>query len=237
MPTLNPSKWAEINAPPNQTSHANSRDASAGFSLSNNHTLSDSAGSEGILYKRTSGRGGSLYNIRRSFLYFDTSGNTGTISNVTLNVAGQASATADVIVVKSTAFGGNGGSSATTSDYSNVTFATPYSSEFTSWNTDGSVNISISLNSTAESDISSNDYFICALIEHDHDYSDSDPGTNVTKASGFRWATAGSWTLSFDEAAASGPTNVTSLSSIAKANITNVNTITLANISSINGVS
>lgn len=237
MPTLNASKWAEIGGPPNQPNHTAARDASTGFQLSNNPSSGDLAGSEGILYKRASGRGGNIYSIRRSFVYFDTSGNTGTISNVTLNVAGLATATADVIVVKSTAFGGDGASSATTSDYSNVTFSTPYSSEFTSWNTDGSVNISISLNSTAESDISSNDYFICALIEHDHDYSDSDPGTNVTKASGFRWATAGSWTLSFDEAAASGPANVTSLSSIAKADITSVNTIAIADISSINSVS
>ena len=73
MPTLNPSKWAEIGGPPNQPNHAAARDASTGFSIANNHTTSDAAGSEGISYKRTSGRGGNLYSIKRSFLYFDTS--------------------------------------------------------------------------------------------------------------------------------------------------------------------
>lgn len=234
MPTLNPSKWGEVRKV-SQTTHAGARDASTGFGAAQ-PTSDDAAGSEGIQYKAQSGRGGLSYNIYRSFFYFDTSGNTGTISNVTLNLIGVSAASADVIVVKSTAFGGNGGSAIDNDDFANVTFATPYSSEFTSWTTNTNT-ISITLNSTAATDIQNNNYFICAVIEHDHDYSDSDPGTATTKASGVRWSSAGaSFTLSFDEAAASGPANLTSLNGIAKANITSANTITLANITSINTI-
>lgn len=234
MPTLSLGRWGEVRKV-SQTTHAGARDASTGFGAAQ-PTSNDAAGSEGIQYKAQSGRGGLSYNIYRSFFYFDTSGNTGTISNVTLNLIGVSAASADVIVVKSTAFGGNGGSAIDNDDFANVTFATPYSSEFTSWTTT-TANIAISLNSTAATDIQNNNYFICAVIEHDHDYSDSDPGTATTKAAGIRWGSNSSFSLSFDESAASGPANLTSLNSIAKASITSFNTTTIANISSINGVS
>jgi hypothetical protein len=235
MPTLNPSKWGEVRKV-SQTTHTGARDASTGFGAAQ-PTSDDTSGGEGIQYKAQSGRGGLSYNIYRSFFYFDTSGNTGTISNVTLNLIGVSAASADVIVVKSTAFGGNGVSAIDNDDFANVTFATPYSSEFTSWTTT-TANIAIPLNSTAATDIQNNNYFICAVIEHDHDYSDSDPGTATTKASGVRWSSAGaSFTLSFDETVASGPANVSTFKGVAKANISSVKGVSFANIANINGVS
>lgn len=233
MPTLSLGRWGEVRIV-NQSSHANARDASTGFGAAQ-PTSDDSAGSEGIQYKSASGRGGTLYSIYRSFYYFDTSGNTGTISNVNLNLIGVSAASADVIVVKSTAFGGNGGSAIDNDDFGNVTFATPYSSEFTSWTTT-TANIAIPLNSTAATDIQNNNYFICAVIEHDHDYSDSAPGSATTKAAGIRWSSNSSFSLSFDEATPSGPTNVAQFAGVAKASISKLSAVTFGDISKISGV-
>lgn len=233
MPTLSLGRWGEVRKV-SQTTHAGARDAATGFGAAQ-PTSDDAANSEGIQYKVQSGRGGLSYNIYRSFFYFDTTGNTGTISNVNLNLIGVSAASADVIVVKSTAFGGNGGSAIDNDDFANVTFATPYSSEFTSWTTT-TANIAIPLNSTAATDIQNNNYFICAVIEHDHDYSDSDPGTTTTKAAGIRWGSNLSFSLSFDEATPSGPTNVSSFAGVAKASISKLSAVTFGDISKISGV-
>lgn len=62
-----------------------------------------------LQYTAVPGRGSLTHAMRRTFLYFDTSGLTGTISNTSLNIVGAGGDTADVIVLKSTAFGGDGG--------------------------------------------------------------------------------------------------------------------------------
>ena len=133
MPTLSLGRWGEVRKV-SQTTHAGARDASTGFGAQQ-PTSDDTSGGEGIQYKVSSGRGSLTYNVYRSFFYFDTSGNTGTISNVNLNLIGVSAASADVIVVKSTAFGGDGGSAIDNDDFANVNFSKTYSSEFTSWTT------------------------------------------------------------------------------------------------------
>jgi len=231
MPTLNPSKWGK-SVIASQTSHANARGASSGTS-SPNLTVNDSSFSQGSLYRVDAGRGFFTYNIGRAFFYFDTSAATGTISNVTLRVQGATTATADVIVVKSTAFGGDGSANLANADFNNVNFSTLYSSEFTSWTSNGS-NIDIDLNSTAETDIKNNDAFICAILQFDNDQQNVDSGAAVNLASGYRWSTAASaFHLTFTEAASS---NITSLNGIARASITSFNTIALASIDQINGI-
>ncbi len=231
MPTLNPSKWGKSTIA-SQLSHANARGASSG-TTSANLTLNDGSFSQGSSYKTNAGRGFLTYNIGRAFFYFDTSAATGTISNVTLRVQGAGSATADVIVVKSTAFGGDGSANLDSADFSNVNFSTLYSSEFTSWTSNGS-NIDIDLNSTAETDIKNNDAFICAILQFDNDQQNVDPGAAVNLASGYRWSTAASaFHLTFTEAASS---NITSLNGVARASITSFNTIALASIVQINGI-
>ena len=232
MATLTATKWGHV-AKTGAFNHSDARNATTGTSVTSNPGIvsSDSV----IGYSRASGRGRSLnYSIRRQFLYFDTSGITGTVSNLTVNIKGYSAGDADITVCLSDAFGGDGSTNLTTADFNNVTFGTTYSSETTTWNT--SANNAIILNSAAETAVQNNNAFIIALVQYDNDHQNVNLTSNQTLNNGVNYNPTPY--LDYTETiAATGPANVTSLSSIAKANITNINTITLANISSINGVS
>ena len=149
---------------------------------------------------------------------------------------GNTNTSSDLIVLKSTAFGGDGGTALSSIDYfTNVDFSTAYSVEVTSWSTSANA---ITLNSTAESDIQNNDDFIVALVNHNNDFSNSAAGSSTTQNSGLNLSSLSNARIIFTETAvAAGPTNLTSLNTIAKASITSFNTITLANIEEINTVS
>ena len=226
MPTLNVSKHGV------GTSQASATFATA---RQNASTVSTNlTGTNNIQYLASAGRGSLTHQMKRTFLYFDTSGLTGTISNTSINIAGDGTnESADVIVLKSTAFGGDGSSNLASSEYfSSIDFSTAYSSEYDSWTATGTNNIS--LNSTANTDIQNNDAFICAIVEHTHDFNNTAATSATSNQAGVNFSTT--ITLTYTEAAASGPANLTSLNGIAKASITSANTITLANITSINTI-
>jgi hypothetical protein len=180
----------------------------------------------------SAGRGGGTFSIIRSFFHFDVSAVTGTVTSVTLRVLGNTNTTSDVIVLKSTAFGGDGGTALSTSDYfSSIDYSTAYSAEITSWST--GVN-SISLNGVAANDIQSNNDFTIALVNHSNDFSNSaGKGSSFSFIDGINASSAGNVRLEFTETASS---NITSLNRIARSNITSFDTIALASITSINGV-
>ena len=92
---------------------------------------------DAIRVMSSSGRGGTLNYIGRSYFYFDTSGITGTVASATLKIYGYSTSGADVIAVKSDAFGGDGGTGLVQDDYNNVDYSTPYSSELATWSTSG----------------------------------------------------------------------------------------------------
>ena len=138
---------------------------------------------DAIRVMSSSGRGSTLHYISRSYFYFDTSGITGTVASATLRIYGKDNTTADVIAVKSDAFGGDGGTGLVQDDYNNIDFSTPYSSEFALWGTSASPNI-ITLNATALTDIKNNNAFIVSVIEHDYDYSNSTPSVGTDDKSG-----------------------------------------------------
>ena len=192
----------------------------------NNQTIS-------ISYTATSGRGSLTHAIRRTFLYFDTSGLTGTISDASLNIEGATNHAIDVAVFKSTAFGGDGGTALATSDFfSTIDFSTTY---FAGQDWVPTTN-NIDLNSTANADIQNDDAFICALVESTGDYSNTAATSASDKNAGIDFGTT--ITLTYTEAAAaSGPANLTSYNGIAKASITSINGITMANITTLNGIS
>ena len=191
---------------------------------------------DAISYQFSAGRGGGTHRFRRSYFHFDVSAITGVVSSLTLNLRGNTNTSSDLIVLKSTAFGGDGGTALSSTDYfTNVDFSTAYSAEVTSWSTSANA---ITLNSTAESDIQNNNDFIVALVNHNNDFSNSAAGSSTTQNSGLNLSSLSNASLIFTEtAAASGPANLTSLNNIAKASITSFNTITLANIDEINTVS
>jgi len=228
MATLNVSKSGRV-AYLNGGTHSTARDAATGNSTSINPTFSTA---NGIQYSLTPGRRGNNYSIYRVFYYFDTSGITGTVSAASLNITGYSATTADVIVVPSTAFSGDGSTDITSADYNNLSFNTNYGIEFTSWASSG--NNSIPLKPTALSDIQNNNYFICALIQYDNDYSNVDAGTVITYQAGIAFGTTAY--LDYTEAA-SGPANVASFLGVAKADISTINSISFGDISNLNGVS
>ena len=114
--------------------------------------------------------------FKRVFLHFDTSGITGTLSAAHIDIDGASSSPDpnDSIMVKSTAFGGDGGTALATTDFfSSIDYNTPYSSELTTWSTS---NNEYTLNSDALADITNNDNFTLAIVENDSDFANSDQG-------------------------------------------------------------
>jgi len=226
MATLNASKSGRL-ASLSKNSHAGARDlATAGQTVVN---PSSGTFSNGIRYSMAAGRRGNSYNITRHFYYFDTSGITGNVSGASLNILGAHNESAHVIVVPSTAFGGDGSADIVAADFNNVSFNGNYSPVFTGW--DDGANNSIVLKPTAANNIRDNDYFICAVIEGQHDYPDSDPGSTTDKKDGINYGTAAY--LSYTEAS-SGYAN--DVMGVATANIGKVLGVTTANVSKVIGV-
>ena len=182
--------------------------------------------SSAVQWLRTSGRGGTLMRYIRTFLYFDTSSVTSTVGSCTLQIAsGATNTSADVIGVKSTAFGGDGGTNLADDDFNNVDFSTAYTTANTSWSTGGN---SLTLTAAALTDMKNNDYFIIALVEHDSDYPDTDT-SNGTFSAGINFGS--SIRLNYTLAGYSNNVN-----GVAAANIAKVNGVATANISKVNGI-
>ena len=186
MATINISKGG-YSVATNYPTHAGARGALAGnpsFTAANPTSNIDYS----VSYITSISRRSSTYSIGRSFFYFKTNTITSTPSAASLNITGYSTTAADVIVVPSSAFGGNGGTAFDKYDYSELTFS-PYSAEYTSW---GTSNNSISLNAAALTALGnqSNPYFIIALIQYDNDYLDvSSAPASVTRNSGIAWGT------------------------------------------------
>ena len=197
MATLTASKWGKVTSN-NQSSHSAARNATLGAATSNPNDVQLTA----IEYLRGAARGrGSIYRVSRTFYYFNTSAITGTVSSATLNIKGNIfSTSADVIVVPSTAFSGDGSTNLANADIDNISFNTNYSNEYTGWTS--STN-SITLKSQALSDIQNNNYFICAVIEYDHDYLDTAPSSNSSFYNSVDFTSANLAYLDYTEAAGS----------------------------------
>lgn len=130
-----------------------------------------------VQYFSSAGRGGGTKRFKRVFFHFDTSGITSELSAAHIDV-GMGTTTIgdpnDTIMVKSTAFGGDGGTALATTDFfSSIDYSTAYSTELTSPSTG---NNEYTLTSAALTDIENNDHFTLALIEHDNDFANSDQG-------------------------------------------------------------
>jgi hypothetical protein len=175
----------------------------------------------------------------RTYLDFDTSGISGTVSSATLNIASLGSNSGDIIGLKTTAFGGSGGGSlSAASFFSTIDYTTAYTAEISTWEAGAgknAANNAITLNSTARSDMSSNNRFQIALVNHTYDYANSGASGTVTEQNSIAFDTT--IEIDYTIASTSGPANLTSYNSIAKANITSINEIAMANITTLNGIS
>ena len=188
----------------------------------------------GIRALHTAGRGANSYMISRSYFYFDTSGITGTVSSATLKIYGVSQSTADVIAIKSTAFGGDGGTAIALADYSAIDFSTAYSAELATWSTSGYNDIT--LNVAAATDMKNNNAFIVCLVEHDHDYANSAVTGNQNFTSGLYYDPVGGTSKDpyIDYVVATGYGN--SVNSVASANIGKIDGVATASIEKLIGV-
>ena len=169
--------------------------------------------------------------FKRAFLHFDTSGITGTVSAAHIDINGADGSTDpdpnDTIMVKSTAFGGDGGTALATSDhFSSLDYGTAYSDELTTWSTG---NNEYTLTAAALADIKNNDHFTLAVIDHDNDYANSD----ATATSDIRIDFNTTITLDYTVAASGYGHDV---NGVAAANIGKIINVATANIGKINSV-
>jgi len=167
--------------------------------------------------------------FKRVFLHFDTSGITGTLSAAHIDINGGASADADpndTIMIKSTAFGGDGGTALATSDhFSSLDYSTAYSSELTTWSTG---NNEYTLTAAALADIKANDHFTLAIVDHDNDYANSDTTATADITIDF------DVTITLDYTLVSGYTH--DVIGVAAASIGKINTVATANVGKMNSV-
>ena len=197
-----------------------------------------SGGSVGIAFRYffNSGRGGGTHSIYRTYLYFNTTGIAASAANILIN--GASNNAASFIIAKSTAFGGDGGSALDTADFTEIT-TTNYTSQQGTWNISGTTpQNTISLNSTAVTDINNNNAFIVVFMNSSNDFLNSAATSNTALNNGvnFGLVSSGFLTIKLDYTAAA-TSNITSVNTIARSNITSFNTIALADIDKINGIS
>ena len=218
MPTtINLNKGGAIVGTQDSTQAA-ARDEASGTSIGTGGV------SNAVQYFASSGRGGGVFRYTRSFLQFDTSSITGTVSEAILNIESHSTQNdSDVIICASDAFGGTN-DDLINNDFNNVDFSTAYSSELTTWNASGSNN-AITLNAAARSIIQSGNSFICVAVDHDADFQDTDTqsGSGADSA-GINF----SGTITLVVTVASGYGN--NVSGVASANISKIDGVATANI-------
>lgn len=226
-----------------QSSFAAARDNAGMLHISGRSTYSFATA-----VQKQSGRGGTVFNVGRSFFYFDTSiiNPLKTVASATIKIRGFSLTSGDVIAVKSTAFGGDGGTALAASDFNNITGyssgaslagnATDYSAAFTStWST-GGYN-SLVGTSDLKADMASDDVVIICIMNYTYDYLNQEPASQGLFYAG-AYFTENSGTSSDPyieyEFAADGYGNA--VSGVTSGNISKINGIATANISKVIGV-
>ena len=211
----------------NQTSWSAARDAITG-TLGGASDTSETFAVGALLF---SGRGANQYRVHRSFFHFGTIGITKTLSAATLklyflNDVGDG----NVIIVKSDGF--TDSNAMHHSDFNNLDFSTPYSSEVDT--TAGGL-ISITLNATALADIKNNNDFKFAVVNFDYDYNDTAPTSTTGHYAGLRFAdySGTSSDPQIDYTLQTGYSH--DIMGLAAVSIGKVNTVATANVGKVSG--
>ncbi len=223
-----------------ESSWAAARDGAGDYS-----STVDSGSSTGTAVVYLSGRRGSAtYSVYRTFLCFDTSGITGTVSAATIKIHGYSTNSGSVIPVKSTAFGGDGGTGLVNGDFNAISgystgsslagSATTYGPQIltTSWSTSGYNDFAST--SDLRADMQNNDVVIICLMDYTNDYLNSAVSGNLS--CGMYYAEDGSGSTTRDPkieytVSAAGYTH--DVNTVIAASIGKVNTVATANIGKI----
>ena len=221
---------------------AAARDATSGSSGSTSGTSSTYF----TEVSRFGGRGANQYRVSRSFMYFDTSGITATVTAATIKIHGATGNDGSVIAVKSTAFGGDGGTALAMADFNAITGystgsslagnATDYSDTITgtSWSTTAKNDLTGT--SALRTDMQNDNVVIICFMDYTNDYLNSAPGTAATLNYGAYYTDYGGTSRDplIEYTIATGYGH--EVNSVAAANIAKVNGIATADISKVNGV-
>tara|TARA_R100001463_G_scaffold30410_1_gene69116 strand:- start:1083 stop:1826 length:744 start_codon:yes stop_codon:yes gene_type:complete len=189
--------------------------------------------------------GSYVYAVRRTFMVFDTSGISGTVASADLSVRGYYANSGSVVPVKSDAYGGDGGTNWSTSDFNNIVgfstgssldgLATLYSSPktTTNWTTSGWNDFTA--NSNLLNDMKNDNVVIVCFMDFTHDFLNSAP-TGTTNCGGyFAEKTSPDYRPHIDYTlAATGYAN--NVNGVASASINKINGVGAANISKVNGI-
>lgn len=144
-------------------------------------TTTLSSNSNAIAVARGATRGGGAgYQVARSFFFFDTSSITGTVSSATIKIFGAASNDGSAIAVKSTAFGGDGGTALAVTDFNNIVgfsagsslagLATDYSAAITTTGYSTSGYNDFAGTSDLAADMQNNNVVIICFMDYTNDY-------------------------------------------------------------------
>jgi len=223
---------------------ADARDDTDGSSV----VLSGSSTSSFTNVSRFGGRrGGNTYKVIRSFMYFDTSGITGTVSAATIKVFGKTANDGSIIAVKSTAFGGDGGTALATTDLDAITGysagsslagnATTYGPQIltSSWSTSGYNDFTGT--SDLRSDMETQNVVIICFMDYTNDYLNSAVGSNtILECGAYYTDNAGTSNDPYIEYTVSASGYTHDVSGVAAASIGKVNYVATASIGKINSV-
>ena len=223
-----------------QSSWANARD---GTTANNSNDGVSQSTSFTWVYKSVDPRSGAtVYGVRRTFMVFDTSSISATVASAELSVRGYSANDGSVIAVKSDAYGGDGGTNWSTSDFNNIVgfstgsslagSATVYGAQktTTNWTTSGWNDFTAT--SDLLTDMKNNDVVIVCFMDYTNDYLNVAPGTASLNCGGY-YAESSSYKPHIDYTLA-GYGN--SVNGVASANIGKINGVATADISKVNGI-
>ena len=232
---------------PNASTWAGTRDADTGSST---HLTENSSASFTRNSRFASRGGGHIYRVERSFIYFDTSGITGTVASANFEIVGSTSGANDgsMIAVKSDAFGGDGDTALSTADFdampgwtdgaSQAGNVTAYSAAFESSSGTWSTNSQNNLAGTSDllADMKNNDVVIVCFMDYTNDYLNVALTSNATLNLGGRFAEQSNINARprIDYTLATGYENA--INGVAAANIGKVDGVATADIEKIIGV-
>ena len=228
----------------NVVGFSNARDADTGATVatgevsSTNFTAVNNFSSRG---------GGNQFRIERSFMYFDTSGITGTVTSANFEIVGSSGDDGSVIAVKSNAFGGDGGTALSTADFDaipgwtdgasqegNVTkYSVAVTDGGTNWNDNGTNTFDATSDLLA--DMKNNNIVIVCFLDYTNDYLNVDPPSDATTNISARYAniSTASQRPRIEYTLATGYSH--DIMGLAAANIGKVNTVATANVGKISG--
>ena len=219
---------------------ANTRDADTGNSVN----TTNAADNITAVNKFAGRGGGSTFRVERSFMYFDTSGITGTVASANFEIVGNGTSDGSIIAVKSNAFGGDGGTALSTADFdaipgwtdgaSQAGNVTNYSVAVTSGWSDFGTNV-FAATSDLLADMKNNDVVIVCFLDYTNDYLNVEPTSTGTLNITGRYANASSagQRPRIDYTLQTGYSH--DIMGLAAASIGKVNTVATANVGKISG--